>query len=195
MSAAGKVKTGFSLPYVALYSASGTTVSYSSGQKLARGVEASYDIETSDDNIFYADNIEAENDSGTFRSGTLNLTVDGLRMTAERLIMGLPAADGTSGLTAYNDDQNIPYVGVGYIYRHQSEGEVTFTPIIFPRVKFNQIADSGSTQEESIDWQTQDLTATIKRAEDAKRTWRYVGDDEETEAAAEAVIKTFFSIT
>ena len=71
MSAAGKVKTGFSLPYVAKYAASGTTISYTSGQKLARGVEASYDIETSDDNNFYADNIEAENDSGTFQSGTL----------------------------------------------------------------------------------------------------------------------------
>lgn len=195
MSAAGKVKTGFSLPYVAKYSATGTTVTYSSGQKLARGVEASYDIETSDDNNFYADNIEAESDSGTFQSGNLNLTVDGLLMAAERLIMGLPAADQTTGLTPYDDDQNIPDVGVGYIYRHQSDGVVSWTPIIFPRVKFAQISDSGSTQEESIDWQTQDLTAEIKRAEDAKRRWKYVGDDEESEAAAEAVIKTFLGIT
>lgn len=195
MSAAGKVKTGFSLPYVAVYSASGTTVSYTSGQKLARGVEASYDIETSDDNSFYANNIEEETDSGTFQSGTLNLTVDGLFMTAERLIMGLPAADSTSGLTAYDDDQSIPDVGIGYIYRYQSGGDVTYTPIIFPRVQFNQIADSGSTQEESIDWQTQELTAAIKKAEDAKRTWKYVGGDETTEAAAEAKIKTFLNIT
>lgn len=195
MSAAGKVKTGFSLPYVAVYSASGTTVTYTSGQKLGRGVEASYDIETADDNAFYADNIEAENDTGTFQSGTLNLTVDGLHLAAERLIMGLPAADSTSGLTAYGDSQEIPDVGIGYIYRYQSDSEVTYTAIIFPRVKFNQIAGSGATQEESIDWQTQDLTAAIKRAEDSNRTWKYVGDDEETEAAAEATIKTFFGIT
>ena len=38
--AAGYVTTGFSLPYVAKYAASGTTVTYSNGQKLARGVSA-----------------------------------------------------------------------------------------------------------------------------------------------------------
>jgi len=194
MSAAGKVKTGFSLPYVAKYAASGTTISYTSGQKLARGVEASYDIETSDDNNFYADDIEAENDSGTFQSGTLKFTVDGLLIAAERLIMGLPVAN-EAGLTAYGDSQEIPDVGVGYIYRYQSDGVVIYTPIIFPRVKFAQIADSGATQEDSIDWQTQELEASIKRAEDTNKTWKYVGDDLETEAAAEAVIKTFLNIT
>lgn len=195
MSAVGKVKTGYSLPYVALYGESSGTISYTSGMRLARGVEASYDIETSDDNNFYADNIEAESDSGTFQSGTLNMTVDGLLAAAEKLIMGLPAADTSTGLTAYNDDQSIPDVGVGFIYRYMSGGTTYYTPVIFPRVQFNQLGDSGSTQEDSIDWQTMELTATIKRAEDAKRNWKYVGTDQASEAAAETIIKTFFSIT
>lgn len=190
----GKVKTGYSLPWVALYSASGTTVTYSSGMRLARGVEASYDIETADDNKFYADNIEAEDDSGAFQSGTLNMTVDGLLATAEKLIMGLPTA-GSDGLTPYGDDQAIPDCGVGFIYRYMSAGATYYTPIIFPRVKFSQLSGSGSTQEDVIDWQTQELTATIKRAEDAKRNWKYVGEDEDTEAAAEAVIKTFLGVS
>ncbi len=190
--AAGKVKTGYSLPYVAKYAATGGTVSYSDGMRLARGVEASYDIESSDDNNFYADNIEAESDSGTFQSGTLNLTVDGLLMEAERLIMGLPAA--VDGLVAYGDDQVIPECGVGFIYRFQSAGVVSYTPVIFPRVQFDQIAESGATQEDAIDWQTQELTATIKRAEDAKRNWKYVGESVATEAAAEAVITEFLGI-
>ena len=181
----GKVKTGYSLPWVALYSATGTTVSYTSGMRLARGVEASYDVETSDDNNFYADNIEAESDSGTFQSGTLNLTVDGL----------LPAADTSTGLTAYGDDQAIPDCGVGFIFRYMSAGVTYYTPVIFPRVQFSQLSDSGSTQEDAIDWQTQELTATIKRAEDAKRNWKYVGEDQSTEAAAEAVIKTFLGVS
>lgn len=190
--AAGKVKTGYSLPYVALYSATGATVSYTSGQKLARGVEASYDVETSDDNNFYADNIEAESDSGTFQSGTLNLTVDGLKTAAEKLIMGLPAA--ADGLVAYGDSQAIPDCGVGFIYRSMSDGVTSYTPMIFPRVKFSQISESGATQEDAIDWQTQELTAEIKRAEDTNRTWKYVGEEVSTEAAAEAVIKDFFAI-
>lgn len=195
MSAAGKVKTGFSLPYVAKYTYTGGTVTYSNGQRLARGVSASYDIETSDDNNFYADNIEAESDNGVFQSGTLNLTVDGLLAAAERLIMGLPAASTADGLTAYGDSQVIPEMGVGFIYRYKSNGTDYFTPIIFPRVKFAQISDSGETQEENIDWQTQELSAEIKRAEDSNRTWKYVGTDHTTEAAAETVIKTFLSIS
>lgn len=190
----GKVKTGYSLPWVALYSATGTTVSYTSGMRLARGVEASYDVETSDDNNFYADNIESENDSGAFQSGTLNLTVDGLLAAAEKLIMGLPTADTTSGLMAYGDDQEIPDCGVGFIYRYMSAGVTYYTPFIFPRVQFSQLSDSGSTQEDAIDWQPQELTAQIKRAEDAKRNWKYVGEDQDTEAAAEAVIKTFLNV-
>lgn len=190
----GKVKTGYSRPWVALYSASGTTVTYSSGMRLARGVEASYDIETADDNKFYADNIEAESDSGAFQSGTLNMTVDGLLAAAEKLIMGLPTA-GSDGLTPYGDDQAIPDCGVGFIYRYMSDGVTYYTPLIFPRVKFSQLSGSGATQEESIDWQTQELTAAIKRAEDEKRNWKYVGEDEDTEAAAEAVIKTFLGVT
>ena len=192
MSAAGKVKTGYSLPYVAKYSASGTTVSYTNGQKLARGVDASYDIDTSDDNIFYADNIEAENDNGTFQGGTLNLTVDGLLEAAEKLIMGLPTA--VDGLYAYDDQQTIPDVGVGFIYRYMSDGVISYTPIIFPRVRFAQISDSGATQEDAISWQTMSLTAEIKRSEDTHRTWKFVGEAVATEAAAEAVIKTALDI-
>lgn len=190
----GKVKTGYSLPWVALYSATGTTVSYTSGMRLARGVEASYDVETSDDNNFYADNIESESASGTFQSGTLNLTVDGLLVASEKLIMGLPTA-GENGLVPYGDDQEIPDCGVGFIYRYMSAGVTYYTPIIFPRVQFSQLSDSGSTQEDAIDWQTQELTAKIKRAEDAKRNWKYVGEDQTTEAAAEAVIKTFLGVS
>ena len=74
---------------------------------------------------------------------------------------------------------------------------------VFGRERFEKSVDAAAqfpgidatTQEESIDWQTQDLTATIKKAEDAKNTWKKVGTDEETEAAAEAKIRTFFSIT
>ena len=195
MSAVGKVKTGYSLPYVAKYSESGGSVTYTGGMRLARGVEASYDIETSDDNKFYADNIEAESAAGVFQSGTLNMTVDGLLAAAEKLIMGLPSADTSTNLTPYGDDQEVPDVGIGFIYRYMSDGVTYYTPVIFPRVQFSQLSDSGATQEDAIDWQTMDLTATIKRAGDSKHNWKYVGTDQSSESAAESMIKTFFSIT
>ena len=189
----GKVLTGFSLPYVAKYAASQGTVSYSSGQKLARGVDVTISPEASEDNIFYADNIQAENANGQLTGGTLSLTVDGLLTAAEALIMGLPTA--SSNWSVYDDDQAVPDVGVGFIARYMSGGTTSYTAIVLPRVQFKQIETSASTQEEEIDWQTQALEATIKRAEDSKRSWKYVSTDQTSESAAEALIKSKLGIS
>ena len=190
--AAGKVTIGFSKPYVALYDISAGT--YSNGQILARGVGVSAEIESSDDNIFYADNQAAESDSGRFTGGTVTLTVDGLQTAAEKLIMGLPTA-GEDGWTKYDDDQAIPYVGIGFIVRYMSDGVESYTPFIFTKCKFNQIAIDASTMEDEIDWQTQELEATIMRGNDAKHTWKQVGASAATEAAAETALKTALGIT
>lgn len=194
MSAAGKVLTGFSLPYVALYGHSGTTVTYSSGQKLARGVSVSIEPESGDENNFYADNIAAESSPGVFTNGTVTLTVDGLLAAAERLIMGLPEADN-EGFMHYGDDMSIPYVGIGFICRYMSDGVTTYTPVILRKCRFTSPGTDANTQEEEIDWQTQELSAAILRDDTAKHDWKYVGGDEADEAAAEAKIKAVFSIT
>lgn len=194
MSAAGKVLTGFSLPYVALYAHSGTTVSYSSGQKLARGVSVSIEPESGDENNFYADNIAAESSPGVFTNGTVTLTVDGLLAAAEKLIMGLPTAD-QQGFMHYGDGMAIPYVGIGFVCRYQSDGVTTFTPVILRKCRFTSPGTEANTQEEEIDWQTQELSAAILRDDSATHDWKYVGGDESSESEAEAKIKTAFSIT
>lgn len=194
MSANGKVCTGFSKPYVAVYSNAGTTVSYSKGQVLARGVSVSLKANTSDDNKFYADNMDAENEKGTFKDGEITLVVDGLLEGAEKLIMGLPEA-GADGLTPYDDDQIIPYVAIGYIARYQSEGVESYVPVVIPKCAFGQISSDHKTQEDGIDWQTQELTAVIHRDDSPKHVWKYFGSECETEEAAEAIIKTKFSIS
>lgn len=189
--AAGKVTIGFSKPYVAIYDPA--TQEYSDGQILARGVGVSAEIESSDDNIFYADNVAAESDAGRFTGGTVTLTVDGLFAAAEKLIMGLPTA-GTDGFMAYDDDQAIPYVGIGFVVRYMSDGVETYTPFVFTKTKFTQLAIDANTMEDEIDWQTQELEATVMRGDDTKHTWKLVGGAESTEAAAEAKIKTKFGI-
>ena len=192
--AVGKIVTGFSKPYVALYAANAGAITYTSGQLLSQGVSVSGSADTADDNNFYADNIISESESGIFTTGELSLTVKGLEQAAEKLIMGLPAADTTTGLIAYDDDQAVPDVGIGFVVRYMKDGVTTYTPVIYPRCTFQFPNIEAATQEENIDWQTQELTATIKRAEDSKRTWKYVGSAETTEAAAEDIIKGFFSI-
>lgn len=193
MAAAGKVTIGFSLPYVALYSESGGTVTYTSGQKLARGVSVSAESDSSDNNNFYADNIVAETDAGSFSGGTVTLTVDGLLQDAEKLIQGLPAVDA-DGFLNYDDDQVVPYVGMGFVIEHMSEGVKYFTPVIFPKTRAGAISVSAETQGESIDWQTQEIPFSIFKDDTAKHQWKKVGGELASEAAAEAVIKTFLGI-
>ena len=194
MSANGKVCTGFSKPYVATYSASGGTITYSGGRILARGVEVDISPNSSDDQKFFADNVEAESASGVFTGGTLTLTVDGLFTAAEKLIMGLPEA-GNDGFTAYGDEQQTPNMGVGYIARYMSEGVTTYVPTVLVKVKFNQISSKAKTQEEEIDWQTQELTANIMRGDDANHNWKYVGTEYSTETAAETALRTKLGIS
>lgn len=190
----GRVITGYSKPYVALYAASSNTVTYSGGMALARGVELQIEPESTDDNRFYADNIIAENEAGTFTGGTATITVDGLKDAANKLIYGLPTAD-SAGWTDYGNTQVVPYVGFGCVVRYQEDGAVSYVPLILTKVQFNEASTNAATQEDSIDWQTQELTAQIFRDDSATQVWKKLGTGVTTEAAAEDKIKDYFSIT
>lgn len=202
MAAAGKVCTGFSKPYVAIYSASGGTVTYTSGQILARGVEVSIEPEVGDDNTFYADNVAAEVAPGVFTGGTVTLTVDGLFSAAEKLIMGLPAEktitvgqDETVSVAEYGDDMDIPYMGLGFVVRYQSDGVVTYAPVVLTKVRFQTAGLSAATQQGEIDWQSQELTASMMRDDSANHVWKKVAEDQATEAAAEEALKVMLGVS
>lgn len=186
---AGKVATGFSFPYVARYAANEGAITFSGAMELARGVSVNVSPTTSDANKFYANNQEAESGPNRFTGGTATLTVDGLLVAAERFIMGLPAA-GEDGWTAYGDSAQIPYVAIGYIARFMSGGQESFTPTILVKTKFQQINSEYATQEEEIDWQTQELTADLFRGDDLNHSWKYLGADYATETEALAALRT-----
>lgn len=191
----GRVLTGFSLPYIALYSESSGTVSYSSGQILARGVSVSLDVNSaSDDNIFYADNVAAETVAGTFTGGTATLTVDGLKDAAEKLLLGLPAADA-AGFVHYGDSASIPYVGVGFICRYMSAGSTEYVPVVLTKCRSSMPNLSANTQEAEIEWQTQELSFNVLRDDSANHDWKMVGTALTTEALAEAKVKTALGIS
>lgn len=193
--ASGRVITGYSKPMVALYSATGNTVTYSEAQDLARGVNVSIEPETADSNDFYADNVLAETASGQFSGGTLTLTVDGLKDAARTLIMGLPTPTevtvGTDTVNVYDYDnrQVIPYVGVGFVVRYMEAGVTSYMPVVLPKVQFSVEGLSAATQEDEIDWQTQELTASIMRDDTVDQKWRRVAAAQTTEAKAVAVIE------
>ena len=191
----GRVCTGFSKPYVALYAYTGGNVVYSSGTILARGVEVSVEAEeASESNNFYADNIIAESISGVFSGGTATLTVDGLLDSTRKLIYGLPSAD-SAGWTHFGDSQSVPYVGIGFVTRYMSDGVTSYVPTILTKAIFQAEPQEAATQEDEVEWQTTELTATLLRDDSANHNWKMIGAALTTEALAESAIKTVFGIT
>lgn len=193
----GRVITGYSMPKVAKYDE--TTNAYSNLMALARGVSVSIDAETADSNDFYADNVLAESATGTFSGGTVTLEVDGLKEAARTLIQGLAEPEtltvGGSSVTVYNydDNQKAPYCGVGFVIRYMESGVTSYVPVVLPKVLFDVDPLEAETQEEEIDWQTTELTATIFRADDDTHRWRRIGAAQTTEAGAVAVVEAMLT--
>ena len=188
----GRVCTGFSDPFVALYANSGTTITYSSCTPLARGVEVTVEAEeSSDSNNFYADNVLAESIQGIFSGGTATLTVDGLLDTTRKLIYGLPTADG-SGWTHFGDNQSVPYVGIGFVTRYMSGGVTSYVPTILTKAIFQSEPQAAATQEDEVEWQTTELQATLLRDDSANHDWKWIGAGQATQAAAVSMITTAF---
>lgn len=196
----GKVITGYSKPYVALYAANNGSPTYSSGMSLARGVNISLEAESGDGVNFYADNVVAESVGGVFTGATITMTVDGLKDAARKLIMGLPdpttqTINGASvSIYEYDDRQVIPYVGIGCVVRYMESGVTTYAPLVFTKAAFSVDGLSANTQEETIEFQTQELTATIMRDDSAHHRWRRIAADQTTEQAAENIVRSLLGL-
>ena len=191
------VTTGFSKPYVAAYANTGQTVTYTGVSSLGRGVSLSLEIKTADDNNFYADNVVAETETAQFTSGSATITVDGLDSDAATMIFGLPAAENVqvSGeqvpFQGYGE-MRPPFVGFGCVRRTMMNGVTKYWPLILPKIKFGIPSEEMATQEDTIDWQTQELTTTVLRDDTAAGNWKYISEEGmDTEAEAETAVKAF----
>lgn len=197
----GRVVVGFSNPYVALYNNAGGTVTYTDGRRLARGVKVSLDVDSSDDNDFYADDSVAETENGQFAGGTANLTVDGLLSESEKFIAGLPEPE-----TLTVDDRQVkiykhgtkakpPYLAIGFIVQYRSNGKNTFVPVILTKAKFQTAKLEAATREKETSWQTQDLTADLSRDDTPDQNWKWVAEDQDTREDADAILRHILSVS
>lgn len=195
------VTTGFSKPYIGKYNVAGQTVSYTGGMKLGRAVSLSVDVESADDNDFYADNVIAETETGTMTGATATMTVDGMEDDVAQFALGLPEPTsvqvGDSPVNAYDygDNMDPPYLGFGAIRRKMLNGVTTYQPILFTKVKMSIPGNDYATQEEQIDWQTEELSLSILRDDSANRNWKRIFESQETEDAAEAILKSIFDVS
>lgn len=193
---------GLSKPYYGIYSATGNAVSYSNGAVMGKATEANIEIDTTEDNNLYADNGIAETDR-SFAGGTLTLSTDDLSQEVTKAILGLTetAITGIEGVTdtsvkelVYDDTQNTPYLGVGFIVKKKVGGAYKWRAVVLSKVMFSVPADAATTQGESIEWQVPELSATIMRDDSATHMWKREATFT-TEAQAEAYIKARLNIT
>lgn len=193
---------GLCKPYYAKYSNTGSTVAYASGGVMGKAVEVGVEIESSDSNNLYADNAVAESEK-TFSSGTLTLTTDDLEQDVSKAILGLKeeAITGITGVTdtsvkelIYDDDQVTPYLGVGFIIKKIKGGVTKWRAIVLTKVMFAVPSDSATTQGDTIEWQTPEISGTIMRDDSAKHAWKkeatFTSEDQ-----AEAYIKARLGIS
>lgn len=193
---------GLSKPYYGIYSATGNAVSYANGAVMGKATEANIEIDTTEDNNLYADNGIAETDR-SFAGGTLTLSTDDLSQEVTKAILGLTetAITGIEGVTdtsvkelVYDDTQNTPYLGVGFIVKKKVGGAYKWRAVVLCKVMFSVPADAATTQGESIEWQVPELSSTIMRDDSETHMWKREATFT-SEAQAEAYIRARLNIT
>ncbi len=191
---------GLSKPYAAIYTNSGSTVTYSSGAVCGKAVSLDISLDDGSDNILYADNAPAESDN-QFAGGTLTLTTDDLYASVMKSFLGMEEAAITETLTTAsakwyknNDNQITPYLGFGAIAKKKVGGVIKYVAIVFHKIQFANLSQSIETQGETISWQTPEISAQIMRSDNATHDWRWISSDLDTEADAETLIKGVLDI-
>ena len=192
---------GLSKPYYAVYSNTGTTVSYANGGVMGKATEANIEVETTEDNNLYADNSIAETDR-SFAGGTLTLSTDDLSQEVSKAILGIKeetiseitgVTDEDASELIYDDTQKTPYLGTGFIIKKKVGGVYKWRAVVLTKVMFGIPSDAATTQGETIEWQGPELSATILRDDSANHVWKREATFT-SEAQAEAYIKDRLSI-
>lgn len=192
---------GLSKPYYAIYSNTGTTVSYANGGVMGKATEANIEVETTEDNNLYADNSIAETDR-SFAGGTLTLSTDDLSQEVSKAILGIKeetigeitgVTDEDASELIYDDTQKTPYLGTGFIIKKKVGGVYKWRAVVLTKVMFGIPSDAATTQGETIEWQVPELSATILRDDSANHVWKREATFT-SEAQAEAYIKDRLSI-
>lgn len=188
---------GLSKPYAAVYSNSGTSVTYTGCAVIGKAVRLEFSINSNNENILYADNGPAESDL-QFSGGTLTVGTDDLVASEMKRLFGLKEENisgteiTTTGAKFYcwDDSQVIPYVGFGGVIKKQIASETKYVGVVFPKVQFANPGITADTQGESVTWQTPEITGTVMRDDTTYHPWRWMTSPLDTEAEAEAAVKS-----
>ncbi len=194
---------GLSKPYIATYANNNGTVTYSARTVLGKYTEIDVSLDSTDENILYADNGPAETDS-QFSGGTVTITTDDLRPAAFKTALGLVEAAIAATMATTNpapnwlifdDDQAAPYFALGGIIKKKVDGAIKWQAFILEKIKFKNPDLSLTTQGETIEWQTPELEATILRSDAAKHPWYRISTLLDSEDDAVTAIEAYLTVT
>lgn len=172
---------GLSRPIFGKYTNTSGTVTYSAGRQVGHAISYSAEIETSDDNPLYGDNMIVENDFGAFQSGTLTLNTSELTEADSAWLLGLSSntytvGEGTGAVevseTVYDDDAKPITCGFGIIELHQINDVDKYKTVILTKIVPRIPADAADTKGESIEWQTEEIEFAIQRDDTTKHMWK-----------------------
>ena len=189
---------GLSFPYYGIYNfdSAENTVTYNQGGEIGKAVSADIEISTSEDNNLYGNNAIAETDR-QFTGGTITLGTTELSQEVSRAILGavlqkLEAIEGVTDANVYeliyDNRQVTPYLGIGVIQKKKVDNAICWRAIVLCKVMFAVPSESFTTQGESIEWQTPEISGTIMRDDTANQTWKREATFT-TEAQAQAYLR------
>ena len=128
------------------------------GGQIAKAIQADVSITVNSVSL-YADDAIAENDK-SFQNGTLTLGIDDLNEGVLTKLLG-HAKDSESEEIASNIDDVAPFVGVGFYGVKVVGGSKAYRALWFPKVQFEEPADSMTTKGETVTFGTDSIVGTI----------------------------------
>lgn len=194
-------KIGASRPYYAIYNPNNGAPTYSGGGLMGALVEFNFELESTDNNNFYADN-KVKESQRRFTNGTVSVTPDDLSQEVSADMLGVTPTPITDidGITdegatelIWDDNQDSPYLGIGLIEKKQVDNQIKWRAIILTKVIFDIPSDAAVTEGEEIEWQTSELVGAILRDDSATHRWKREATFT-TEAQADAYLRARLNI-
>lgn len=193
---------GLRKPVFGDYNYNGAEVTYTNGFVCGKAVEYSAEIKTSDNNPLFGDDEIAENDYGTFSSGTLTLNTTDLDQETSMRLLRLKKVQveiGDAQVTEFvtDDDAKAKPLGFGIIEVHQINDVDKYRALILTKVAPQIPADAATTKGESIKWQTREVESMIQRSDEESSDYNHPWKREawfNTYAEAVEYLKTILNV-
>lgn len=183
---------GLSIPVFGRYNynAEAGTVNYAGGIINPHAISYTAEIESTENNPLYGDNVVIENDVGRFSTGTLTLETDDLIGEVTMFLLDAKTVqrqygdEQTVDAIVFDDRMHSPVLGVGIIELHQLDDVDHYKAIWFKKVTFSIPQDTATTRGETVEWQTRTIEGTIARSDEQHHPWK---EEAWFEAESEAV--------